>query len=63
MVNDGHLKNLHDETDVWNRWREDNAHVMPALHRADLGAADFSDATCTDGSKCAQGTIGGCNGG
>ena len=79
MANDGHLKILHDETDVWNRWREENAHVMPDLNSADdfrnadlnganlclveLGAADFSYATWTDGSKCAQGAIGGCNGG
>jgi len=83
MANDGHLKILHDETDVWNRWREENAHVMPDLNSADvgganfgnadlnganlrlaeLGGADFSYATWTDGSKCAQGAIGGCNGG
>ncbi len=79
MANNGHLKILHDETDVWNRWREENAHVMSDLNSADdfrnaalnganlrlaeLGAADFSYATWTDGSKCAQGVIGGCNGG
>ena len=79
MANDGHLKILHEEINVWNRWREENAHVMPDLNSADdfrnadlnganlrlaeLGAADFSYATSTDGSKCAQGAIGGCNGG
>lgn len=39
MANDRHLENLHDETDVWHRWREENAHVMPDLHEADLRLA------------------------
>ena len=41
MVNPGHLAKLKEGVEVWNRWRDDNLGILPALWAADLKEADL----------------------
>ena len=44
MVNLEHLAKLQEGVEVWNRWRDDNLGILPALWAADLEAADLREA-------------------
>jgi len=44
MVNIGHLAKLKEGVEVWNRWRDDNLGILPALWAADLVEADLREA-------------------
>jgi hypothetical protein len=48
MANKEHVALLKQGVEVWNKWREENPHIIPDLYGAYLNAADLNGATLVE---------------